>query len=38
MGPKKADNTNKGRRPSQTALVPTEDQGYYYSFFYLIYF
>jgi hypothetical protein len=35
MGPKKGDNINKGRRPSQPVLVTTEDQGYYilFSFF-----
>jgi len=32
MGPKKGDNFNKGRRPSQPTVVPIEDQGYYNSF------
>ncbi len=32
MGPKKGDNFNKGRRPSQPTIVPIEDQGYYNSF------
>ncbi len=29
MGPKKGDNFNKGRRPSQPAIISIEDQGYY---------
>jgi hypothetical protein len=29
MGPKKGDNFNKSRRPSQPSLGLAEDQGYY---------
>ena len=29
MGPKRSDNTNRGRRPSQTG-VNTEDQGWFF--------
>jgi hypothetical protein len=40
MGPKKADNASKGRRPSQPGLPTTEEPGYtisfsFYSYLYL---